>query len=70
MRGLTTSDAADHRWALEARGLGKKYGRRWALEDCSFRVPAGRIAALVGPNGAGKSTLLNLATRLAEPSAA
>lgn len=69
MRGVTTSDAADHRWALEARGLGKKYGRRWALEDCSFRVPAGRIAALVGPNGAGKSTLLNLATRLAEPSA-
>ncbi|MFD8981350.1 ABC transporter ATP-binding protein [Streptomyces sp. NPDC059564] len=69
MRGVTTSDAADDRWALEARGLGKKYGRRWALKDCSFRVPAGRIAALVGPNGAGKSTLLNLATRLADPSA-
>ncbi|MER5807343.1 ABC transporter ATP-binding protein [Streptomyces sp. NPDC002033] len=65
---MTTAGAADGRWALEARGLGRKYGRRWALKDCSFRVPAGRIAALVGPNGAGKSTLLNLATRLTEPS--
>ncbi|MFD4767423.1 ABC transporter ATP-binding protein [Streptomyces niveus] len=46
--------------AIEATGLGKRYRKRgrWALRDCSFRVPAGRICALVGPNGAGKSTLL------------
>ncbi|MEV1048933.1 ABC transporter ATP-binding protein [Streptomyces sp. NPDC049916] len=54
-------------WALEARGLGKRYRRGWALRDCSFRVPAGRICGLVGPNGAGKSTLLGLATRQVEP---
>ncbi|MCX5380147.1 ABC transporter ATP-binding protein [Streptomyces sp. NBC_00091] len=66
---MTTSGAADSRWALEARGLGKKYRRGWALEDCSFRIPAGRITALVGPNGAGKSTLLSLAAGLAQPSA-
>ncbi|MEV8314113.1 ABC transporter ATP-binding protein [Streptomyces sp. NPDC059900] len=53
--------------ALEARGLGKRYRRGWALRDCSFRVPAGRICGLVGPNGAGKSTLLRLATRLVNP---
>ena len=40
--------------ALETVGLGKRYGRRWGLRDCSVRLPAGRIAALVGPNGAGK----------------
>ncbi|MFB6888327.1 ABC transporter ATP-binding protein [Kitasatospora sp. NPDC056327] len=50
-------------WALEARGLGKRYRRGWALRDCSFRLPAGRICGLVGPNGAGKSTLLGLATQ-------
>ncbi|MFH8683991.1 ABC transporter ATP-binding protein [Streptomyces lydicus] len=54
-------------WAVEARGLGKKYRRGWALQDCSFRLPAGHICALVGPNGAGKSTFLGTATRLVQP---
>ena len=53
--------------ALEATGLGKRYGRTWALRDCSLRVPAGRVAALVGPNGAGKTTLLHLAVGLTRP---
>ena len=46
---------------LAAAGLGKKYGRTWALSDCTLEVPAGRVVGLVGPNGAGKSTFLNLA---------
>jgi ABC-2 type transport system ATP-binding protein len=54
---------------IEARGLGKRYGSTWALQECSVAVPAGHVAALVGPNGAGKSTLLNLAVGLAAPSA-
>ncbi len=54
---------------LEARGLGKKYRRRWALSDCTLSVPAGRVAGLVGPNGAGKTTLLQLAVGLQQPSA-
>ncbi len=52
---------------LQAHGLGKKYGRRWALSDCTLDVPAGRVVGLVGPNGAGKSTLLNLAVGLLTP---
>ena len=54
---------------LEADGLGKRYGGRWALRDCTFALPAGRVAALVGPNGAGKSTLLHLAVGLVRPDA-
>jgi ABC-2 type transport system ATP-binding protein len=54
---------------LEASGLGKRYGRRWALTGCSLRVPAGRVVGLVGPNGAGKSTLLQLAAGLLAPTA-
>lgn len=50
--------------ALVAAGLGKRYRRGWALKDCTFTLPAGRIAALIGPNGAGKSTLMSLATGL------
>jgi len=37
--------------ALETHGLGKRYGRRWALSGCTVEVPAGRVAGLVGPNG-------------------
>jgi ABC-type multidrug transport system ATPase subunit len=54
---------------LEASGLGRRYGRTWALRDCSFQLPAGRVAALVGPNGAGKTTLLHLAVGLLAPTA-
>ncbi|ROQ97553.1 ABC-2 type transport system ATP-binding protein [Streptomyces sp. 2132.2] len=54
---------------IEADGLGLRYGRRgdWALRDCTFRLRAGRVCALVGPNGSGKSTLLSLAARLLRP---
>ncbi|MBZ6080693.1 ABC transporter ATP-binding protein [Streptomyces olivaceus] len=53
--------------AIEAHALGMRYRRGWALKDCSFRLPAGRICGLVGPNGAGKTTLLSIAARVLEP---
>jgi ABC-2 type transport system ATP-binding protein len=48
-------------------GVGKRYGKRWALRECNLEIPEGRVVALVGPNGAGKTTLLHLATGLLEP---
>jgi ABC-2 type transport system ATP-binding protein len=53
--------------AIAANQLGKRYGRRWALDDCALSVPPGRVAGLVGPNGAGKTTLLHLAVGLLTP---
>jgi ABC-2 type transport system ATP-binding protein len=55
--------------ALEARGLGKRYRRRWALRDCDLSLPEGHVVGLVGPNGAGKSTLLSMAAGHVHPSA-
>jgi ABC-2 type transport system ATP-binding protein len=52
---------------LEARGLGQRYRRLWALTDCTLSIPAGQVVGLVGPNGAGKTTLLNLAAGLLAP---
>jgi ABC-2 type transport system ATP-binding protein len=52
---------------LRIDGVGKRYGRRTALRDCSVALPRGRVAALVGPNGAGKSTLLRMAVGLTRP---
>jgi len=54
---------------LETNGLGRQYGRRWALHDCTFSIPEGKVVGLVGPNGAGKTTLLHLAVGLLAPTA-
>lgn len=61
------SEAA--RWALEAVGVSKRYGRgALALDNVSLAVPAGVLAALVGPNAAGKSTLIKTWVGFERPS--
>ncbi len=55
--------------AIETMSLGKRFGRHWALQDCSLQVPEGRVCALIGPNGAGKTTLLRLLAGLSSPTA-
>jgi ABC-2 type transport system ATP-binding protein len=55
--------------AIETVGLGRRYGSRWALRDCTFSLPPGHVIGLVGPNGAGKSTLLRMTAGLLRPSA-
>ncbi len=41
-----------------AHDLTKVYKKKRALDNASFRIPAGRIVGLIGPNGAGKTTAL------------
>jgi ATP-binding cassette subfamily B protein len=38
--------------------------RDWAIEDVSFEVKPGQLAAIVGPSGAGKTTISYLIPRL------
>src|SRR5690242_16497141 len=49
---------------IETSDLGKQYGRKWALRDCTLSI---KVVGLVGPNGAGKTTLLSLAVGLLTP---
>jgi len=37
------------------------------LEDMSFRIEAGQVAAFVGPTGAGKTTIISLISRFYDP---
>jgi ABC-2 type transport system ATP-binding protein len=54
---------------IVARKLGKRFSRKTkeivqALDDVSFEIATGTLAALVGPDGGGKSTLIRLAAGL------
>lgn len=53
--------------AVDAVGLGRRYGKRWGLRGLDLTIPEQAVVGLVGPNGAGKSTLLHLATGLIAP---
>ena len=55
--------------AIEAVGLGKRYGDFVAVNDVSFAVAPGEVFGLLGPNGAGKSTTFRMLCGLARPSA-
>lgn len=49
---------------LEARDLGKSYGKRPVLRGVSVRLQRGEAVGLLGPNGAGKTTCFYIMTGL------
>jgi heme exporter protein A len=53
--------------AIDAQNLARRYGRRWALVDVSFQVPAGSVLAVTGRNGSGKSTLFRTLSTAIKP---
>jgi heme exporter protein A len=53
--------------AVDARGLCRRYGRRWALVEVSLRLGRGRALMVAGRNGSGKTTLLRVLATAIRP---
>lgn len=52
---------------IEARGLGKRYGTKTAVNDVTFSLKPGQVTGFLGPNGAGKSTTMRMIMGLDRP---
>jgi daunorubicin/doxorubicin transport system ATP-binding protein len=53
--------------AVQAEGLGKRFGTVRALNGLDLAVEPGTVFGLLGPNGAGKSTTIRILTTLLRP---
>lgn len=54
---------------IEIKGLTKKYGSLYALQDLNLIVEDGTVFGFVGANGAGKSTTFSILSTLLQPTA-
>ncbi|MDD3371091.1 MAG: ATP-binding cassette domain-containing protein, partial [Alphaproteobacteria bacterium] len=56
-------------YAIDVRGLTKKYGNKTVVDNVSLRVPRGKIYGFLGPNGSGKTTTIRMICGLLTPDA-
>jgi len=48
-------------------GVGKRYGKLWALRGVDLEFRAGEVVMLIGPNASGKTTLIKCLLGLVRP---
>jgi ABC-2 type transport system ATP-binding protein len=68
---MTTTSATESARpvTIRAQKVSKHYGEFAALQEVSFEVKRGTVAAFLGPNGAGKSTTMRILTGYLAPTA-
>lgn len=67
--GIATAESSRHGIAVASvERLGKRYGRRQAVDGVSFEVNEREVVGLLGPNGSGKTTILRIITGYLRPS--
>src|SRR5271166_169619 len=57
-RAAVSSGRPPGGWAVETRGLTKRFGANVAVDGVELRVRRGSTFGYLGPNGAGKTTLI------------
>ena len=56
-------------FAVDVRGLTKRFGDRTAVDGLSIQLARGRICGFLGPNGSGKTTTIRMLCGLLTPDA-
>ena len=56
----TAEPDADSSWAVQTRGLTKRFGGNVAVNGVDLLIPRGCAFGYLGPNGAGKTTLIRV----------
>lgn len=64
-----TADATAGDWAIDVRGLTKRFGSRTVVDHVDLRVATGTICGFLGPNGSGKTTTIRMLCGLLRPDA-
>ena len=54
-------------WAIDVRGLNKRFGDKHVVNDLSMQVGRGEIFGFLGPNGSGKTTSIRIMCGLLTP---
>jgi ABC-2 type transport system ATP-binding protein len=54
-------------FAIDVRGVTKKFGARTVVNDIAMQVRPGEIYGFLGPNGSGKTTFLRMLCGLLKP---
>ena len=58
-----------YEFAIDVRGLTKRYAGRAVVDGVSLQVRSGRICGFLGPNGSGKTTMIRMLCGLLTPDA-
>ena len=64
---MSIADQGENSFIVEARELGRRYGRRQVLSGIDLQIRQGEIFGILGPDGAGKTTLLQLFAAILDP---